>query len=56
MDPETTDNLTRAVAAWVSMAAQQLAGEQVAVLQACVHGTARLRVAQGRQNPAGGRQ
>jgi len=39
MDPETTDNLTRAVAAWVSMAAQQLVGEQVAVLQTCFHGT-----------------
>jgi len=39
MDPETTDNLTRAVAAWVSMAAQQLFGEQVAVLQTCFHGT-----------------
>jgi hypothetical protein len=39
MDPETTENLTRAVAAWVSMAARQLVGEAVAVLQACLHGT-----------------
>ena len=56
MDPETTDNLTRAVAAWVSMAAQQLVGEQVAVLQTCFprdrHRRAGFGVAEGRQDTA----
>ena len=39
MDQQITDNLTAATAAWVTMAAQQLVGEQVAVLQTCFHGT-----------------